>query len=224
MTLRDFFPPKLRPPKTWSDKCLKSPDSEDASTSNMVNVPNHCWNLHRSTFFLFNDQFQLNWVGKTLCYWHPKLWEHLWAHWLTMKSILFLRETIERYQFRCNSLTKTNVFLTFLLHFWNLDKILNILSKNITLIDFVISKLRTPKTWSDKCLKSPVSEEPSTSNIVNVLKLCWNLHQCIFILLFDHWKVNWFGNILCYWHARSWDCFLKHWLPMKCILFLREII
>ena len=25
-----------------------------------------------------------------------------------------------------------------------------------TLIDFVFSKLRTPKTWSYKCLKSPV--------------------------------------------------------------------
>ena len=42
----------------------------------------------------------------------------------------------------------------------------------MTLIDFVMSKLRTPKIWSDKCLKSPVSEDPSTSNIVNVLKLC----------------------------------------------------
>ena len=42
----------------------------------------------------------------------------------------------------------------------------------MTLIDFVFPKLQTPKTWSDKCLKSPVSEDPSTSNMVNVPKHC----------------------------------------------------
>ena len=29
-----------------------------------------------------------------------------------------------------------------------------------------------PKTWLDKCLKSPVLEDHSTSNIVNGLKHC----------------------------------------------------
>ena len=42
----------------------------------------------------------------------------------------------------------------------------------MALRDFAISKLRTPKTWSDKCLKCLVSEDPSTSNIVNVSKHC----------------------------------------------------
>ena len=28
------------------------------------------------------------------------------------------------------------------------------------------------KTWLDQCLKSPVSEDPSKSNVVNALKLC----------------------------------------------------
>ena len=42
MTLIDFVFPKLRPPKTWSDKCLKRPVSEDPSTSNMVNFSKHC--------------------------------------------------------------------------------------------------------------------------------------------------------------------------------------
>ena len=41
---------------------------------------------------------------------------------------------------------KQKVFLSFLLHFWNLDYILNILIKNMTLIDFIFSKLRTKKT------------------------------------------------------------------------------
>ena len=42
--------------------------------------------------------------------------------------------------------------------------------KKMTLIDFDFPKLRTPETWSDKCLKSPVSDIPSTSNMVNVTK------------------------------------------------------
>ena len=37
----------------------------------------------------------------------------------------------------------------------------------MTLIDFVFLILQTPKTWLDKSLKSPVSENPTTSNMVN---------------------------------------------------------
>ena len=44
--------------------------------------------------------------------------------------------------------------------------------KNMTLIDFLFRKLRTPKTLSDKCLQSPVSEDPSTTDMVNVHKHC----------------------------------------------------
>ena len=40
MTLIDLVFPKLLPPKTWSDKYLKSPLSEDPLTSNMANLPN----------------------------------------------------------------------------------------------------------------------------------------------------------------------------------------
>ena len=42
----------------------------------------------------------------------------------------------------------------------------------MTLRDFLFSKSRTPKTWSDKCLKSPVSEEPSTNNMLKAPKHC----------------------------------------------------
>ena len=60
----------------------------------------------------------------------------------------------------------------------------------MTLIDFVLPILRPLKTWSDKCLKSPVSEDPSTSNMVNVLKYCWNLHNSTFIKFIDHFQDN----------------------------------
>ena len=96
--------------------------------------------------------------------------------------------------------------------------------KNITLRYFVFSKLRTPKTWSDKCLKSLVSEDLSRSNMVNVPKHCWNLHNSIFIKIIDNCQVNWVEKILCLLHAQSWDCLLTHWLPMKSDLFLRKTI
>ena len=49
---------KLRKP--WSDKCLKSPISEDPSKSNMVNRPEH------STFSIFIHQCEGNGVQKSL--------------------------------------------------------------------------------------------------------------------------------------------------------------
>ena len=41
---------------------------------------------------------------------------------------------------------KKNLLLNFLLNYLNLQKILNILKKKMTVIDFVFRKLRTPKT------------------------------------------------------------------------------
>ena len=60
MTLIDFAFPILRTPKTWSDKCIKPHVSQDSSTSNMVNVSNHCGNLHHSIFIIFIDHCQVN--------------------------------------------------------------------------------------------------------------------------------------------------------------------
>ena len=151
MTLTAFVFPKLRTPKTYSGKCLKRPVSEKPSTSNIVNVPKHCWNLHHINFMIFIDHCQVNWVGKSLSYWHAKSWDYLLTHWLPMKSILFLIETIERYQFTCNYLRNKKNLLTSFLYFRYLDWILNILKKKMTLINFVFSKLRTPKTYSNKC-------------------------------------------------------------------------
>ena len=96
--------------------------------------------------------------------------------------------------------------------------------KKMTRRDFIFPKLRTPKTWSDKCLKTLVSEDPSTRKMVNVPTHYWNLHDSIFIKFIDHCQVNWIGKSLCFLHAKSWDCLLRHWQPMKSILFLIEII
>ena len=134
MTLIHFLFSRLRTSKAYPDKCLKSPVSEDAFTSNMGNVPKHCWNMHHRTFIIFSGH------------------------------------------------------------------------------------------WVDKCLKSLVSEDPSRSNMVNVPKHCWNLHHCTFIILIVHWQGNSNRKSLSYWHVKSWDYVLTHWVPMKSTLFLIEKI
>ena len=75
MTLIDFDFPKLLTPETWSGKRLKCSVSDIPSTSNMLNVPKHCWKLHHSTFIIFIDHYQDNWVGESLSYWHANSWD-----------------------------------------------------------------------------------------------------------------------------------------------------
>ena len=96
--------------------------------------------------------------------------------------------------------------------------------KKMTLIAFVLWKLRTPKPLSDKCLKRPVSEDRSRSKMADVPKHCWKLRRSTFIIFIDHCQVNSVWKPLSYWHAKSWCCLLIHWLPMKNILFLIETI
>ena len=68
----------------------------------------------------------------------------------------------------------------------------------MTLTAFVFPKLRTLKTWLNKCLKSLVSENPSTSNVGKVPKQCWNLYHRLFIIFFSHCKkkVSWKKSLL----------------------------
>ena len=119
---------------------------------------------------------------------------------------------------------KQNSFSQFLPQFLKSSLNFKIVSKKITLIDLLFPKLWPQKTWLDKCLKIPLGEDPSTSNMVNMPKNCWNLRHSTFIKLIDHCQVRWVGKSLSYWHGKSWDCLLTHWLPMKSILFLIETI
>ena len=96
--------------------------------------------------------------------------------------------------------------------------------KKMIVTAFVFPKLRTLKTSIDNCLKSLVSEDPLTSNMVNVPTHFWNLHHNAFIIFINHCQENWVGISLSCWHAKSWICLLTHWLPMKSILFLKARI
>ena len=55
----------------------------------------------------------------------------------------------------------------------------------------------------DKCLKSPIYEDPSTSNMVNGEKHCWNLSQGTFIIFIDPCEGNSGWKNLSEWYAKS---------------------
>ena len=46
------------------------------------------------------------------------------------------------------------------------------------------------KTWLDQCLKSPASEDPSKSNMVNAPKHCSNLKDSSFTIFNDNLECN----------------------------------
>ena len=56
--------------------------------------------------------------------------------------------------------------------------------------DVFLNLQTTEKQW----LKSHVSEDPSTSNMVNPPKLCWNLNDSTFTIYIDHCEGNAVGK------------------------------
>ena len=51
--------------KTWLDQCLKSCASQDVSTNNMANGSKHCCNMTDSTFTIFINHCEGNYVKKS---------------------------------------------------------------------------------------------------------------------------------------------------------------
>ena len=47
------------------------------------------------------------------------------------------------------------------------------------------------KTWLDICLKSPVSEDNLTGNMVNGPKPCCNLNESTVSIFIDHFEGKW---------------------------------
>ena len=140
-----------------------------------------------------------------------------------MTSILFLIDRIYCNIFRCNYLRKKILFQIFL-HFRNLDSILTILKKRSPSALMYFWTCGFLKTWLDKCLKSPVWEDPPTSNKINGPKHCWNLNRSTFTIFMYHCEGNSVGKSLSQAYAKSWDILLTHWLPMTSILCLIDTI
>ena len=54
-------------PKTLLDQCLKSPVSEDPTKSNMVNAPKHISTSRDTSFTIFINHWEVNFLTKSLC-------------------------------------------------------------------------------------------------------------------------------------------------------------
>ena len=141
-----------------------------------------------------------------------------------MTSILFLIERIYCNIFRCNYLRNWKIFLILFSIFEISNKFLTFFLKKVTLIAYEIFNLSVKKKWLDKCLKSPVLEDPSTSNMVNGPRHCWNLNGSTFTIFIGQCEGNSVAKTFSWWYQNYLDYFLTHWLPMTSILFLREAI
>ena len=108
-----------------------------------------------------------------------------------MTSILFLKEAIYCNIFRRKYLRNKKYFLNSFLHFVNLDSIFNIFQKKRWLSQLMYFwTYGLVNTRLGKCMKSPVSEGPSTNNMANVPKHCWTLHDSTFTMFIDPCKSN----------------------------------
>ena len=129
----DFWTYGLR--KKRLVKCLKSPLSEDASTTKMVKG----WNTVQSLTTASLPYLLIPVKEIQIC---SSL--GLFVNQLTaMTSILFWTEAIYCNIFRCLYLRNEKYLLNFLLHFINLDTIFHISKKNINLIADVLLNWRT---------------------------------------------------------------------------------
>ena len=81
-----------------------------------------------------------------------------------------------------------------------------------------IFKLMDFKNVVRSMSKRSGSEEPSTSDMVNGPKHCWNLKGTSFITFIGHYEGNLVAKSLSWWYAKYSDCSLTHWLPMTSIV------
>ena len=179
--------------KIWLDQCLKSAVSREPSESNMVNAPKHCWNLHDSTFTIIIDRSEGNCLTKSPFLWYAKSQDCFLNVWVPMASFLFLRETIQRNQFRCKYLKNKKLFRNFFLYSWNLVSILKFFKKNMTLIREVFPKFRSPKnkvrSKSKKYRSNGSFGKQHGKRAQILLKFAWQYLYHIYWLLW--WQLTW---------------------------------
>ena len=59
------------------------------------------------------------------------------------------------------------------------------------------------KTWSDKCIRTSFSKDPSTSNMLNGPKHCSNLNYSTFTITIDPCEDSAGWKSLSEWYAKS---------------------
>ena len=85
----------------------------------------------------------------------------------------------------------------FFLQFWHVVEILNIFKKRCASELMYFASYRLRNSCLDKCLKSPVSEDTSKSNMGNRTKHCLNLNNSTLTIFIDLCQRNWVGKSLC---------------------------
>ena len=132
-------------PKTWLDKRLKSPNSEDPLRSNMVKGPKHCSKLNTAPLPYSMIPVYAIQVGKVSL--TDMQVFRLFANSLTPDNNYSILNRDNIYQhFQMQLSQKPKIFSQFFfLHFPDLDSIFNIFWKNMPLIADAFSNLRTRK-------------------------------------------------------------------------------
>ena len=114
--------------KTWLYKCLKSLVWEDPSIGNTVNGPKNWFNLNGSTFTILIDHCKGNYWKRSLLVTCKVLRLFVNTPTADDKYSLLSRDNLMQ-QFRWIYLEIKKLFPSFFVHFWNLQKILNIFKK-----------------------------------------------------------------------------------------------
>ena len=126
-------------------KCITGLVSENPLAVNVLTSFKNSWNLQESTFVLSFIHSKLNWVRKSYFQSDLRFSDCLITRWLETTSILVIMDKIDRYQFIWNYPKNRRVLAIFVLHFWYLNEISNVLNKNKSLIGQVFLKLLTLK-------------------------------------------------------------------------------
>ena len=111
-------------------KRLKGLASGDHSVINVLMGSKHCWCQHGTTIFLFLHEFEMNWVGKCL----PLGNDCFLTRWLPMTSVPVAKCRFSNNKFKRLYLKTEKLFVDFLLHFWNVHEIENILKKKKSIL------------------------------------------------------------------------------------------
>ena len=88
------------------------------------------------------------------------------------------------------SIKTKDFFSIFFCTFKHYIKFLAFSKKKLRLRANIFRNYGLRKRWSDKCLKSALSQYSSTRNMVNAIKHCSNLNNGSFTKFFDYCKGN----------------------------------
>ena len=175
---------------TSLEKCLKSPLSEDSLNTDMVNGSKHCRNLNDSTFTIFIDPCEQIQGWKSLSDWCAKSYDCSLTHSQPMTSILFLTEAIYCNIFRCIYHRNEKYFVIFFFIFQIWSQFWTFSKKRWPSEPMYFCSYGLRNMSLEKCLKSPLSEESLTTDMVNGPKHCWNLNDSTFTIFIDPCEDN----------------------------------